>query len=353
MSFYLGSKNKKTIMSKKKITFLGPESRSFFGVQTIGGATILFDNIKQNIDSNYHLININGRSKWFFKKIIFNVYIFLKYLQSSTRQNVFFVAHRQAIIFMFIDIVLNRKSIFRLFGGNFEYWFSNTIYKWILKKSSRRSIIICELPKDVVFFKKMNFKCFLQENFREIKKNNDEKFYYKIKNKPLTIGYLGRICNDKGVQEFIHLSKQNPSYKFILGGPFESKRAELKLIQLINKQENLNYTGIIKNVKLKGFFDKIDLLFFHSNHMGEGKPGIFVESLLHKTPILTNYHITCNNWKPFYDSGNIIKCKGDYKSYNESLKSFKSNQIIFNNKNLTPFSLKICIRQIYKYLEWI
>ena len=60
-------------MIKSNIIFFGPRLLSVYGKKTIGGGTVLFENLMLEIKNNYHFINLNGDSKWTIKKYLYNI----------------------------------------------------------------------------------------------------------------------------------------------------------------------------------------------------------------------------------------------------------------------------------------
>ena len=327
-----------------KTTFIGPRLVSFFGKETIGGGTVLFENAILEIEKEHKIININGDSKWVFKKLLFNLILFSKYLLINPHHKILFVAHRQAIIFIIIDFFHRKNITYRLIGGNFDYWFKSPIVKYLLKKNSKNYTFYCELPMDVSFFKKFGINSYVQENFRCLNKSNIVFNSKKLNSVYITIGFIGRVTGEKGIFEFIELAKLSKSNNFIIAGPFENKEEKSSILKCIDQVENLSYIGIINSTKINEFFDQIDLLFFHSNHKGEGKPGVLIESLLSKTPVLTNYRVECSNWNYFYEN-NYITLTNDYE---ESLKNPELINNTFSDQKLELFSAKFCVNQILK-----
>ena len=122
-------------MKNKNIVFFGPRLVSVFGKTTVGGGTILFENLIKEYNKN--IININGDSDWVIKKIVFNIFILLKYAFMRSGQNIIFVAHRQAILFLMIDFLFRKKSTYRLIGANFDFWFSNQLVQKLIKINSK------------------------------------------------------------------------------------------------------------------------------------------------------------------------------------------------------------------------
>ena len=130
--------------------------------------------------------------------------------------------------------------------------------------------------------------------------------------------------------------------------------SHLKLkIKLKKKKllDNITYLGTLNKTEVINFFYKIDYLFFHSNHKGEGKPGVLVESLIQNKPIITNYKINCENWESFYRENNIIFTNGSINDYSNKLDKFIDKKISFSNDGIKVFSSEYCFNNIKKIIN--
>jgi glycosyltransferase involved in cell wall biosynthesis len=335
-------------MRSSKIIFFGPRIQSVFGKFTVGGGTVLFENLINIVQNKHHIININGDSKWKLKKIIFNLVLIFKYLFYVKRRFIFFVAHRQAILFLTLDFFLRKKNTYRLIGGNFTYWFNNTLFKKMLQINSDNIKIFCELPSDVIFFKNLNIDAEIQENFRNKKSDNKNSDLNPNEIKKTTAGFFGRIKEDKGIREFLEIAKNFPNFNFLIAGPFHSKIEENLVNKLLQEIKNMKYLGIVSFAEANLFYDNIDILFFHSSHKGEGKPGVLVESLLNNIPIITNYRVNCSNWDVFYTKMNIILCDGRIEKYYECIRHIELNKIVFSKNDFQVFNSTFCLNQLLK-----
>ncbi len=327
-----------------KAIFFGPRVNSVYNKETIGGGTVLFENLISVIKKKYSFINTNGNSNFLVGTILYNIKLTFIYITVRSKK-VLFVAHRQAILFMFIDFFLRRKSVYRLIGGNFDFWFKSRTVKFVLRKNAKNITIFCELPKDVDFFQKFKVKAIIQENFRDlvVSENNSN----NLKSPKKVIGFMGRVCSEKGIFEFINLAKSCPKHDFIVVGPFQTEDDKIYVEKSENELNNLVYRGVLEHSKIDDFFNQINIFFFHSNHIGEGKPGVLVEALIRKKPVLTNYLVACKNWNNFYNNNNIVLSK----DYLRTITNFDFNKIIFSNKDLQIFSAKFCYKQIIKILK--
>ena len=258
--------------------FYGPRVISVFEKETIGGGTILFENLISEIDKHYSYINTNGNSDRISEKFLHNLKLIFTYIFKPSQSRVLFAAHRQAILFLFIDFLIRRKTVYRLIGGNFKYWFKNPVVKFLLKSNAKISKILCELPEDLLFFKTFKIQCEIQENFRSISESRMTQ--KKLTSNKFTVGFIGRVCDGKGIYEFIDLAKTCSNHNFIIAGPFESQKEKESILKIVSKIRNLSYQGVFPHSKINSFFNQIDVFFFHSNHIGEGKPGVLVECLL-------------------------------------------------------------------------
>ena len=110
--------------------------------------------------------------------------------------------------------------------------------------------------------------------------------------KQLRIIYLSRVMREKGIFDLIESvekinTKGNDIHLDIYGELFLSERDREIFLSKING-EYMSYTGCVKQEKVIETISKYDLFVFPTRFVGEGVPGVIVESLLSGTPILTS-----------------------------------------------------------------
>lgn len=103
--------------------------------------------------------------------------------------------------------------------------------------------------------------------------------------------FLSRVMREKGVFDLLEVAKplidehKNVSLD-IYGKKFLSKN-EIKLFNSFLAEERIKYKGAIMNDSVCSVLSKYDLLVFPTRFVGEGTPGVIVESLISGTPVLT------------------------------------------------------------------
>ena len=323
-----------------KTTFVGPRSKSVFGFEKLGGGTVLFENLINRLGPYDVLINSNGASKLRSLNVLFNLWLIIRFLFISSKNHVIVMAaHRQAICFIAVNLIRRRDITIRLIGANFSYWYNDMLSKSILGLCSKHTRILCELECDMEFFRSFKIETLIQENFRDIEISPTPR---KLLNE--TVGFIGRVCNEKGVEDFIALANSNPNKPFVIAGPFANKNMEKLVLDSCVKLENLSYIGVLNHTDQSKFWDHIGMLFFHSEHKGEGKPGVIVEALLRKVVVLTNYKVHSPNWKIFYDC-NAIQLTDDYqKTLTSGLR-----KPTWNDEALEIFSADYCYQEMKGY----
>ena len=87
-------------------------------------------------------------------------------------------------------------------------------------------------------------------------------------NNPIVVGYLGRVCEDKGLDDLLNLinDKRSKNIKIKIQGRLEIKDRNSFLKELSNN--NIEYTDW--DDRPEKFFNKIDILFFPSKREGFG-----------------------------------------------------------------------------------
>jgi len=158
----------------------------------------------------------------------------------------------------------------------------------------------------------------------------------KLKDSQFRIGFFGRVCYDKGFEDFYALYKMLPDkFSFVIAGPVDDKKYQ-KLLD--SSDERFKYLGVIRDRKL--FFNNIDLLFFPSKREGFGVS--IIESSSYGVPTIA-YDIVgvqdslqtgLNGYKVDYPNisaaANIIK---SLESDKNSLNELQKNSRYFVSRN--------------------
>jgi glycosyltransferase involved in cell wall biosynthesis len=117
-----------------------------------------------------------------------------------------------------------------------------------------------------------------------------EVFQYskKYEDRPDTIGYIGRLSEEKGVLNFVNaiprVHSQKPGMNFFIGGDGELHEKILKIISSNRLEEMVTYIGWIPHDKLPKYLNNLKLLVLPS--YTEGLPNIILEAMACGTPVL-------------------------------------------------------------------
>ncbi len=128
---------------------------------------------------------------------------------------------------------------------------------------------------------------FQLNNFREIQVRTRNTF----DSKKINILFLSRVMEEKGVFDIIDVVKTlcrdglNISLD-IYGKIAMNKHQTIRFDSSVDGT-NIRYCGIVSNEKVIDIFSQYKLFVFPTHFVGEGTPGVIVESLISGVPVLT------------------------------------------------------------------
>ncbi len=234
---------------------------------------------------------------------------------------------------------------------------------------------ICD-SKEQAFFMKKNFfiKKILFEKYgsinsvseelhligkKRIEALNSSEFNYSY---PIKVGFLGRICPEKGLEIIKELSQDKSlrnKFKFLVRGPSDSSISKSKNNLLIKNFKlkssfNLDFEeGFIQNSE---FFKTIDIFLFPSKREGFGSVALEAQACglpvicsdiygLHSSVIDGYGGIYCDNIKQYKNALLKLLDKTIYKRYCKNAFTFSLNysEDIFSNKLLKLYQSIISI----------
>lgn len=124
----------------------------------------------------------------------------------------------------------------------------------------------------------------------------NKRFMHKYNNIKYKIGFVGRIAQEKGIENFIstipHLEKEvGESFRIFFVGPSDEVIGggyTNNFNEMVKKNGNkIVYLGKLNDAKLAGFYDSIDLLVLPSTQKLEAFGMVQVEAMLSGCPVVS------------------------------------------------------------------
>ena len=154
--------------------------------------------------------------------------------------------------------------------------------------------------------------------------NNDEiaKKYNIPQNKTI-LGFVGRICEQKGIIPFINeISNQREGFndsKILLVGSGDQDEEVKKLISELNLEELFILTGQQENTYK--FYPMLDVFFLPSTY--EGLPMVLLEAMVFKKTVVS-MDVGSISEVVNENTGMLVKC-GDYREFVSNLRIIKND----------------------------
>ena len=109
-------------------------------------------------------------------------------------------------------------------------------------------------------------------------------------NNGIKLVFLSRVMREKGIFDLLEAMKsivnENVNISLdIYGKKILSKNEHITFNSFINN-DTINYKGVLKNDLVCSVLSEYDLFIFPTRFVGEGTPGVIVESLIAGTPVL-------------------------------------------------------------------
>lgn len=252
----------------------------------VGGTTISFFELSQAAKKHSDLIvfdlgmfrNSFNISKYYrmFVSLLFSK---TWSLHMSDRATVIY-----APIFFLLSRLLFKRFVYRQFGGEFyetykslnfiqRYWLRLTIFKsdkfYVQTKYMFRKF------SEIISSERLYWMPTSRENvFSNVKPS-----FYSNK---IIVGFVGRVCNEKGINELINAIRGLDSFELHIYGPCDDEF----LIERINNTENVYYFGVAARNDLPAIYSSFSLFALPSYHPGEGYSGALIEALLSGLPVV-------------------------------------------------------------------
>lgn len=157
-----------------------------------------------------------------------------------------------------------------------ESFLTRTFYSSMLRKEFRRSNMVIPITervrRDLVYF---GVPPAIMS--KPVGLGVDCKHFFPKRRcaRPLTVGYAGRLSEEKGIHRLIPLAQWFPNVKFLLAG---RKQTTLTF------PKNVTYLGRIPHEDMNTFYNFIDVLVLPS--LTEGLPNVLLEAYASGTPVL-------------------------------------------------------------------
>lgn len=259
--------------------------------RSIGGATVLAENILrflQNEDSinvEHQQIRRFWRNKlqlidyliWIFR-FPFKIRKFDVISFHGTKDFHFTIA---PILWIWAKL-FNKKICYHFFGGNFFEQYENLpkIIQTLLRNTILSSnTVFLETKQLVNYFKEFNNNIVWLPNARkpQEKVRKDKKF-----NKRFI--FISRIVPQKGINEIIKASEiLSTEYTIDLYGPIDNRWYTQDFLD----GSRVSYKGVLKPEEISEILIQYDVLLLPTYFEGEGYPGIIIEALSLKIPVIT------------------------------------------------------------------
>lgn len=144
---------------------------------------------------------------------------------------------------------------------------------------------LCEVFRN--FYGLSNVYCL--NNFRETEIFNH---HSSIQSTNIRLVFLSRVMEEKGILDLLKVVHKihNEFSNVILDiyGKILLSESEFSIFEGLTNNSFINYCGEIDSDKVVSTLQKYDLFIFPTKFIGEGTPGVIVESLLACTPVLTS-----------------------------------------------------------------
>ena len=276
-------------MTNKRYTIIHQVS-----LVSIGGVQKSFISYINNAHkkSNYsHLIFTNNNVDKEYSKYIeipilklnnpFNLIFFCFHLLSNKSIIHFYNNISSKKIFYLLRFIKANNIIFHERGNA---WNQTNDRKGIyLKNSKKADLIICNsIASKKILTKKFGvdpskIRIVYNGVIDQIPRDNEN-----FKKANFTVGYLGRLDTNKGVNIFINAAKKLKKYNFIIAGEGPLKNF---VISNSNEVSNLNFVGRI--YKVYEFLSSLDILVVPS--IREPYGNVIVEAGAVRTPVIASY----------------------------------------------------------------
>ena len=239
--------------------------------------------IREGVNSNDRIILLTAQRG---SKILIPLINFF----NRNRKRVFvFPLIGTSVLHYSIDKLNNEQKNDFLINQNFEYCKPK---KRLIKQLKQISYILPETEQLCEVFR--NFyglsNVFCVDNFREVHSHN--LLDVRTQQNELKLVFLSRVMEEKGILDLVTVIKKihsiNENVSLDIYGKISLSEKQLEYFRNTMHDSSINYCGEVTNDSVVSTLGKYDLFVFPTKFVGEGTPGVIVESLLAGTPVLTS-----------------------------------------------------------------
>ena len=287
-------------------------------------------------------ISKNTKSKTIFISNLFHVNVLTGLFKINNKN----------IKYIFID----RTSFNELYTYfNFIDFFKKFIIRFLVKITYKHADLLisnsAKVAKDISDYTSLKTHFIYPGAFKGV--SLKKKIF--LKKRKIQIVWIGRLSQEKGIEDILNVVKEIRKYNFVLNiiGDGPKKKNIIDFIKSENIENKVKLLGHQKNISL--FLKKSDLLI--NTSFFEGFPNVVVEALNYKVPVICSksgggiYEILKDGkYGDLYDKGDIFSLKTKVLKHikNPSRLIKKSNR---GSNDLKRFSEKISAKKYEKLID--
>ena len=190
--------------------------------------------------------------------------------------------------------IFKKKTIFRKFGGRFDWHYENSpaLIRWLISHTVlNMDILLFETKMLTRYFEKITSKPVRwYPNSRPLPRNLEANPNHILEiNNVKKFIFLGHVRPSKGITEILEIGSSLPQDIIIdVYGPFFDG---VTVDHFENKNSRVNYCGVLLSCEVVATISEYDVLLLPTYYAGEGYPGVILEAYTCGVPVIaTNYN---------------------------------------------------------------
>ncbi len=285
----------------KKVMLLGPSLDAVSGVSTHLNQ-LLHSHLSDEFNFIHFQVGSQGRNESLLQKSMRFVFSPLQLLWRMIRQRPQIIhvnttmdakGYWRDMVYLVIARLAGKKIVYQVHGGSLpQFFFRNNqllthLLKWVLRTAD---MVVVLGQESLNAYREFAPGLNVEAIPNAISPGNDPQWKRTPRReiKPLSLVYVGRLTESKGVFDIIealailHLSKK-PMQLIVAGiGPAEEQMRR-KVIEY-QLQEHVRFVGVVHGAEKDRIWNESDLFVFPTYH--EGLPYALLESMAARTPPL-------------------------------------------------------------------